>query len=1023
MRKKVLISYLSLLCVSLSATSCDLLDFFNGLNTSQDSNNETASSLNDTFDSSFNFGEDSNGGIHNPKTGDISNHSQPGSTNNPSNPNNPSQPEPRVSDIENIYFANPNIEVVVGTPTKLGLVIYPSNATDKNISYSISDKSFGSVSSDGILTATKEGVFTISAETSRGITATCSITAKKPKPQEIKVTNIYFKESSIQVTTNIPTLLEVVIEPNDATNKTVNYSISDPEYGSVTSAGVLTATKSGNFTVTASSVNGFTTTCSVTALDPKPEEIEVTNVSFKNSNIEVMTNTPTPLEVSVEPFDATDKSLNYFISDSSFGSISSDGILTATKSGNFTITARAKNGISATCNVTALDPKPQEVEVTNIYFKKPNIQVIIGAPTVLEVVVEPSNATDKELEFSISDSQYGSITSNGTLTATKKGDFTVTARAKNGVSANCNVSSGAGPVTSISADPIDLIIGEENIKPISYTVSPADATQNIRYYLPPSPYVAYFTTDKSSIKGYQAGHTQLYFWDDVNNNKARDLDEYFTSVDVNVHDISELTNTIEASCISDGKKVFSCKCGCNRTRVETIPATSHDIEEIITKKATCTTAGSKTLKCKTTGCKYEVHETIPAFGGNHEPKIKDPSLDFLASRGNILQASEYYYKCSRCGEKTDTTYTYGNHTDLTNLSRLTSYLGSEAEAKNYKLKLKTVIDAYKEYDQKSFDGSFKVYNKDLVFTNGSEVFNIQRTAATSYGGGFPYVHWNRKSVALSKYGGKIKGFYEESADGYNSLDKRKQDFPTYFGAINDEIDPLIRSEATDAEKALIISLYTSKYFQYDSEKCFFFSGIKNKNGNCSVYGQMVCYLANRFNLPCIYLGSGGHGWNNISIDGTWYTFDVTNSDCNMDVLFRERNPIDSASTNDNNLYNLVKSNTSSKKYSLIQLYKNGEFAGIYTSLDSTLKQVNDKTADYKIVLGIGYDGVKGLSMSSTNDSYYLGSYETNIESIACKSLRFERCQTKKTTIPSVSLPSALRTANTISVSYVSVKSK
>ena len=340
-----------------------------------------------------------------------------------------------------------------------------------------------------------------------------------------------------------------------------------------------------------------------------------------------------------------------------------------------------------------------------------------------------------------------------------------------------------------------------------------------------------------------------------------------------------------------------------------------------------------------------------------------------------------------------------------------------------KLKLKTVIDAYIEYDEKSFDESFKVYNKDLVFTNKSEVFDIQRTAATSYGGGFPYVHWNRKIVSLSTYSDKIKGFYEKSADGYNSLDKRKQDFPTYFGAINNEIDPLIRSEATDAEKALIISLYTAKYFQYDSEKCFFFSGIKNKNGNCSVYGQMVCYLANRFNLPCIYLGSGGHGWNNISIDGTWYTFDVTHSDCNLDVLFRERNPIDSASTDDSNLYNLVKSTTSSKNYSLIQLYKNGEFAGIYTSLDSTLKQVNDKTADYKIVLGIGYDGVQGLSMSSTKDSYYLGSYETNIESIACKSLRFERCQTKKTTIPSVFLPSTLRTSNTISVSNVSVSSK
>ena len=78
------------------------------------------------------------------------------------------------------------------------------------------------------------------------------------------------------------------------------------------------------------------------------------------------------------------------------------------------------------------------------------------------------------------------------------------------------------------------------------------------------------------------------------------------------------------------------------------------------------------------------------------------------------------------------------------------------------------------------------------------------------------------------------------------------------------------------------------------------------------------------------------------------------------------------------------------KYQII--YKNNEMAGIYYDVNTALDQIDDSSADYRLVLGIGTDGVLGLTLNK-DCYYYLDSYQTNKTSINCKSLSIEKCET------------------------------
>lgn len=65
-------------------------------------------------------------------------------------------------------------------------------------------------------------------------------------------------------------ILSATVLPDDATDKTVTWTTSDESVATVRSSGFVMAVKSGEATITATTVNGLTATCKVTVIDPDP---------------------------------------------------------------------------------------------------------------------------------------------------------------------------------------------------------------------------------------------------------------------------------------------------------------------------------------------------------------------------------------------------------------------------------------------------------------------------------------------------------------------------------------------------------------------------------------------------------------------------------------------------------------------------------------------------------------------------------------------------------------------------------
>ena len=176
----------------------------------------------------------------------------------------------------------------------------------------------------------------------------------------------------------------------------------------------------------------------------EPEEIYVEKIVVSAPKGELAVGETMTLDVQVSPDNADEKGVTWSISSGSqYASISADGVLTAKAAGKVTVKATAKDGsgVSDTYTVTV---KP--ILVTSITISG-NTTVEEGKTVTLSAAVKPSNASNKEVTWSIeSGSQYASISASGVLTAKAAGKVTVKATAKDGsgVSATYTVTVKAG---------------------------------------------------------------------------------------------------------------------------------------------------------------------------------------------------------------------------------------------------------------------------------------------------------------------------------------------------------------------------------------------------------------------------------------------------------------------------------------------------------------------------------------------------------------------------------------------------
>lgn len=271
---------------------------------------------------------------------------------------------------------------------------------------------------------------------------------------KVKVKKLALNRTSVSLTKKGQTYqLKATASPSNATTKSVTWKSSNTRVVTVNSAGKLTAVGNGSATITATAKDGSkkTATCKVTV--KIPTVVKVNSVSLNYTDVRLSSKGQTlQLTATVAPSNASNKSVKWTSSNTKVATVSSSGKVTAVANGNTTITATAADGSGKKdiCAVTVNIPKPADptptptpsvVKVSSVSLNPSSLSLTKKGQTAqLSASVSPSNATNKSINWSSSNSNVATV-SNGMVTAVGNGSATITATAADGSGkkASCSV--------------------------------------------------------------------------------------------------------------------------------------------------------------------------------------------------------------------------------------------------------------------------------------------------------------------------------------------------------------------------------------------------------------------------------------------------------------------------------------------------------------------------------------------------------------------------------------------------------
>lgn len=270
----------------------------------------------------------------------------------------------------------------------------------------------------------------------------------------VKVTGITLNQTSLSLESGSTQQLAATVSPSNAANKSVLWSSSNPSVATISSTGLVTCIGAGTATITCSAADGsgVTATCSVTVTEAT---VLISSITLNTTNVELSVGDTHQLTVTILPSNATNTYVTCSSNDPSVATVSSSGLITAVAAGTATITCSATDGsgVTATCAVTV-----SVVPVSSIKLSYGLIDVYPDDSTQVTATVSPTNATNKAVTWSSSDTSVATVSSTGYVTTVGVGSATITCSATDGsgVTASCAVKVSPRLITSMTLNKYSL---------------------------------------------------------------------------------------------------------------------------------------------------------------------------------------------------------------------------------------------------------------------------------------------------------------------------------------------------------------------------------------------------------------------------------------------------------------------------------------------------------------------------------------------------------------------------------------
>ena len=271
--------------------------------------------------------------------------------------------------VASVELNQTTLELIAGKEATLTATVKPDDATNKTVTWSSNNETVATVDNNGKVTAKAAGEAIITAKAGDK-TATCTVTVAKA---DVAVESVTLDKTSLDLKVGNNATLKATVEPQNATNNTVTWSSSNPEFVTVAN-GTVTAVSAGTATITVTTADGnHKATCTVTVI---PKTVQVSGIQVQGS-ASVYVGGSTKLTATVTPTNATNQKVTWSSNNESVATVGTDGTVTAVSAGTATITVTTEDGQkTAACTVTVLS-----VDRTKLFALLQGSGVLLATPT------------------------------------------------------------------------------------------------------------------------------------------------------------------------------------------------------------------------------------------------------------------------------------------------------------------------------------------------------------------------------------------------------------------------------------------------------------------------------------------------------------------------------------------------------------------------------------------------------------------------------------------------------------------
>ena len=191
-----------------------------------------------------------------------------------------------------------------------------------------------------------------------------------------------------------------------------------------------------------------------------PSDDEVTSVVLNQTELTMKPDDTIQLTATVYPANAANKKLVWTSSNDDVAMVTDEGFVLAMAEGEADITATSaeNSSIKAVCHIKVENEKEPVVTIVGIKFEESPVTISMGDTKKLNVIFNPVDATNKQLEWKSTKTSVVDVDQEGNIIGVSEGKAIITAKTTDGSNLTINCVVTVVPATGIN----DITIG--NVK-------------------------------------------------------------------------------------------------------------------------------------------------------------------------------------------------------------------------------------------------------------------------------------------------------------------------------------------------------------------------------------------------------------------------------------------------------------------------------------------------------------------------------------------------------------------------------